>query len=479
MLALVSVVFYSVLVALLFSLAVFIHEFGHFIAARLLGLRADVFSIGFGPALWKKQIGRTVYKICAIPFGGYVSLPQLDPSGMKTIQGGTDSGDADQQLEEVAPWKKIVVAFAGPFGNVVLATVIAFAIYFAPSGSIGGAGTVVGGVLPDSGAYNSGLRSGDKIESVNGVNVESWSELQIESMLSGDRDEAEVCVLDAAGVSKRLSIPLSTNNLFGVKMISGIYPCATCVVSNVFDGGVAQNAGIEVGDRIIGANGNRVLGLAHFTSVVAENGEKQMSLELERAGKKLTVSLSPRLDSESGKYLIGVLLQNEHLAVQSWMRHRNPWRQLKGDAQSVFRVLQALIAPRQTGERKAVAEQIGGPVTIISGLYRSMRSSFWDAWGFLRMICINLAILNLFPLPVLDGGHIVFSIYEIVARRKAHPRLVSALTNTFAILLIGLMLLLVYRDVILQSKLAKAFRERQQRSERVVAPSADSSSDKR
>lgn len=469
MLSMLSVVFYSSLVAILFSLAVFIHEFGHFIAARILGLRADVFSIGFGPAIWKKRIGQTEYKLCAIPFGGYVSLPQLDPDGMKRIQGGTDSGD-EPSTNDVAAWKKIVVAFAGPFGNLVLAAIIAFAIYFAPEGSIGGSGTTIGGVYINSEAYQAGLRDGDKIESVNGVKVESWSDIQIESMLSGDRNEAAVCVLDAQGTSKCLLIPLSTNNVLGVKSISGIYPVTTCIISNVIAGSAAQVSGLQSGDQIRSINGKTVLGSVHLISEISSAGGKQIVLEINRSGKTLTLPVTPELDEKSGKYRIGALLRNELTTNPSWMRHRNPWKQIKGDAQSVVRVLQALIAPRQTGERKAVAGQIGGPVTIITGLYRSVRNSFWDAWGFLRMICINLAILNLIPLPVLDGGHILFSLFEIVARRKPNPKFIAAITNTFAILLIGLMLLLVYRDVILQSKIAKAFNEKKQNVEKTETP---------
>ena len=114
-----------VLALFLFSFAVFIHEFGHFLAARLLGMKADVFSIGFGPALWKRTFRGTEWRISAIPFGGYVSLPQLDPEAMKGIQ-----GDHGESLPPAPPWKRIIVAFAGPFGNLVLAAVCAVAIFF-------------------------------------------------------------------------------------------------------------------------------------------------------------------------------------------------------------------------------------------------------------------------------------------------------------------------------------------------------------
>ena len=124
----------AICVALLFSLAIFIHEFGHFLAAKFLGFKIDAFAIGFGPAIWKRRIGGVEYKIGCIPFGGYVALPQLDPSGMEKVQGEQVSDRKETEEEDVpdiAPWKRIVVAVAGPFGNVVLAVVLASPI-FAP-----------------------------------------------------------------------------------------------------------------------------------------------------------------------------------------------------------------------------------------------------------------------------------------------------------------------------------------------------------
>jgi regulator of sigma E protease len=155
--------------------------------------------------------------------------------------------------------------------------------------------------------------------------------------------------------------------------------------------------------------------------------------------------------------------------------YREPWQQLKWDSMSVVRVLQALIAPESKGERKAVATNIGGPVAIVMGLYHTVRGNMMDGFGFLRMICVNLAILNLLPFPVLDGGHIIFALFEIITRRKPHPKVVAVLVNAFAVLLIGLMALLVYTDISKKIKYNKAVRalEREEAAEAVTnAPAA-------
>ena len=124
---------------LLFSFAIFIHEFGHFLAAKLLGFQVDTFSIGFGPALWKKKIKGVEYRISAIPFGWYVALPQLDPAGTAGVQGSNTEGNAagSAPVAPMANWKKIVVAFAGPFGNIVLAVVLALILSAVPGARFG------------------------------------------------------------------------------------------------------------------------------------------------------------------------------------------------------------------------------------------------------------------------------------------------------------------------------------------------------
>ena len=148
---------------LLFSFAVFIHEFGHFVAAKLLGFKVEVFSIGFGPALWKKTYKGVEYRISAIPFGGYVALPQLDPEGTKAIENGNakkEDGDSSEESDAspATPLRRIIVAFAGPFGNIVLAVALAFALAAVPGARFGELPADVGGVAEDGPAAKGGMK---------------------------------------------------------------------------------------------------------------------------------------------------------------------------------------------------------------------------------------------------------------------------------------------------------------------------------
>jgi regulator of sigma E protease len=152
------------------------------------------------------------------------------------------------------------------------------------------------------------------------------------------------------------------------------------------------------------------------------------------------------------------------------MMYRDPWLQLKWDAMSAVRVLQALIVPESKGERVAVARNVGGPIAIAIGLYHTVRGGMMGALGFLRMICVNLAILNLLPFPVLDGGHIVFALFEIITRRKPNPKVVSILVNAFAVLLIGLMALLFYSDIVKQIKFTQAVHATEREEAAAIQP---------
>ncbi|MGN0852121.1 MAG: M50 family metallopeptidase [Kiritimatiellia bacterium] len=341
---------------LLFSLAVFIHEFGHFIVAKALGFKVEVFSIGFGPALWKKSHGGVEYRISAIPFGGYVALPQLDPEGTKAIENG--STETDGKLEEAPAWKRIAVAFAGPFGNVVLAVALALGLSLAPAARFGETPAVIGEVVPGGPAAVGGLQCGDRVVGVNGHGVRTWTDMQTELQISGGKDAA---------------------------------------------------------------------------------------FEVERAGGTVTLSIRPKRDEVTGAwYMLALSSTNLTTGASAWMPSRNPLKQLRWDVMSISRVLKALVTPREAG---AAANALGGPVMIAEGLYRQVRHNGWDAIGFLRFLNVNLAMLNLLPIPVLDGGLILFALFELLFRRKVSKRIVDGLSLGFMWLFLALMVFLVFRDV--------------------------------
>lgn len=357
---------------LLFSLAIFIHEFGHFIVAKYLGFKVEVFSIGFGPALWKKTIGGVEYRISAIPFGGYVALPQLDPAGTKALENGNNpeaesketpkskkkGAEPVEAKDPATPLNRILVAFAGPLGNFVLAVVLAFALAAVPGARFGELPTVIGMVLEEGPAQKGGMLAGDKVLSVNGNQVSTWVEMQTEIQLAGTKP----------------------------------------------------------------------------AKIVVQRGESE---------KELTIT--PLRDEVTGACaILATSITNDNVKAAGWMPARSPLKQLAWDAGQIGRVLKALVTPK---ESKAAAKALGGPVLIAESLYHQVRRNGWDALGFLRFLNVNLGMLNLLPIPVLDGGLILFALFELLTRRKPPKKLVDNLSIFFMWLFLSLMIFLVCRDI--------------------------------
>jgi len=457
---LIANIYDAVVLVVLFGVTIFIHEVGHFVAALRCGMVVETFSLGFGPAMWKREYRGIVYKVGWIPFGGYVALPQLDPSAMDGIQGKSDGAAAEGEpaarrgpLPPISPWKKIIVSFAGVIGNFALAVVMAWVIYLSPSAVTENTGTMIGMVSTNSVAYQRGVRAGDQVLHVNGENVESWNDVAILSLLGAGGTNEVVLTLRSRGGLRDVRLPTVANEM-GAQIIDGIGRALPCVVSQVMAGTSADRAGLQAGDAIREFGGVEVAGTGHFIELVGDRGGEDIPLVIERAGKTVSLTVRPEHNEELGRALIGVVVSNAQSGVMPWMQHKKPWAQIKGDAAGIVRILKALVTP---SESKQAAQGLGGPVMIIATLWISIQSSFLNALGFLRFLNINLAILNLLPIPVLDGGHIVFSLWEGLTRRRVNARFINVLVNVFATLLIGVFIILTYRDSLRFTRLYRLF----------------------
>jgi regulator of sigma E protease len=440
----------------LFGVTIFVHEFGHFLVALRLGFVVETFSIGFGPAIWKRKFRGIWFKIGIVPVGGYVSLPQLDPSGMATIQGGPEEGKAapagegkDPAAEEPAeplppiePWKRILVSLAGAAGNVLLAVVLAWIVALAPAGNTDSSGTLIGFVSTNSVAHARGLRPGDEIVAVGGEAVNTWGDYATLCYLAGGRtNEVAVTVCNAAGEKVVVAVPLDEDK----SGLAGIEKAMAAVITEVEPDSPAAAAGLLVGDRVRTFDGLTVASTMHFIQLIRERGGKTAPIEVERKHRRVALTVTPRYDSARGRAIIGAGISTAvDMTVMPWMVHRRPWDQLRGDASSIVRILKALVTPK---ESKQAAKGLGGPVLILATLWISIKISLFNAVGFLRFLNVNLAILNLLPIPVLDGGHILFSLWEGLTRRRLHPKFANVLVNAFAVMLILVFVLLTVMDV--------------------------------
>lgn len=423
-------VIYTLFLALfLFGLTVFVHEFGHFIVARKQGLKVLAFSIGFGKPIWKWEKDGVVYKIGWIPFGGYVALPQLDPEGMERIQGGEPVA-----LPPVSPWKKITVAVAGPLGNILFAIILAWIIFLGSDQPIlEETAAVIGMVDETSVAYQAGIRPGDTVIAVNGKSVNSWYDFAVESILGETERNVELTLL-TSNVTRIVQVEVDDVETTG-QIVKGIDQAIPCLLGTVTAGFPADQAGLKANDIILQLEGTPVVGWYHFTELVQSAPLQEISVVVERDGKNIPLFITPAYNEEYERVMIGVGLGGFRV---------RPMDQLKGDASMISRVLKGLVTPRESGK---VAKNLQGPVGIFSMLMMAIKAGLWTTLGLIRLININLALLNLMPIPVLDGGHIVFSLWEGITRRKVHAKVQAVLINLCALLLIGAMVLVTFNDL--------------------------------
>ena len=214
------------------------------------------------------------------------------------------------------------------------------------------------------------------------------------------------------------------------------------VLSSVIDGTPAAQAGLKEGDRILSVGGHPIANWSEMQTEVQISGGKETEFVIERGGVTNRIAMTAARDEVTGAYYIGATRTNE-TGVAMWMPDRNPLKQLAWDAGSIFRVLKGLLTPK---EAKATSKALGGPVMIAESLYRQVRRDSWDGLGFLRFLNVNLAVLNLLPIPVLDGGLIMFALFALIFRRRVPEFIVKYLSLAFMVLLMGLMGVLILRD---------------------------------
>lgn len=428
-----------VVLIVLFGITIFVHEFGHFLAALACGMKVDVFSLGFGKALWRRTYRGIVFKISSVPFGGYVALPQLDPTGMSMIQGQTGKDGKVENLPPVAPWKRMIVLVSGPLGNLVLAVIFAWIVYFDPNALTEEGNKIVGFVQTNSVAYARGLRPGDEIMAVNGEKVDTWRDFQILCHLGSKQKDVALRVKSGTE-TREISLPLEKADT-GFYALEGISKAALCVMVKVDKGSEAERAGMLSEDVIRKVDGIDVLSGEHFVSLIRERPGKTIRINIERMKMPLEVTVTPRIDPATKLVRIGV--QPGELRIMPWMQYKKPWRQIADDSKQIFRMLQALTTPKESG---AAADGMGGPPMILVSLWFSIQLGLINAISFARFLNVNLAILNMLPIPVLDGGHLLFVLWAMIRRKEAPAKLVNALVNVFAALVIGLMVFLTFRD---------------------------------
>jgi regulator of sigma E protease len=430
-----NVVYITAAVLLLFGAAVFVHELGHFLVARWCGMKVLEFAIGFGPKVFSRIRNGIEYSWRWIPAGGFVKLPQM-------VTAEALEGKAEEALPAAPPLAKILVAFAGPAMNMVFAFVLAIVIYFVGL-PVAVNPPLIGHVEPDSDEYAKGIREGDLILQVDGRMVKSWQDVQLFAALA--RTNVLEVITERNAVRATNSLAATVNEAVGLKMLN-LDPRDHPVVAQVQSGSPAQKAGLKEHDRFISFAGVPIVGQQQLVELITKRGGEPSKVVVQRGNETLTLSVTPRIINAEKKIgRIGVGLTSDTTIVYRIMRPGpKPWDLMAEVWNNTVQTFAALLHHKQTG---VGAKDLAGPVGILAMLAAWVNTDYRLALKFLVLLNVNLAILNLLPIPVLDGGHILLACVEKIRRRPINPKIIEYTTTAFAVLLISFMVYVTFFDV--------------------------------
>ncbi len=430
--SLLNWIYVTAAVLVLFGASVFVHEYGHFWMARRRGMKIDGFSIGFGPKIigWKDRHG-VEWALRWIPAGGFVKLPQM-------ITSEAIEGRAADSVPPVSPVSKILVAVAGPFMNVVFAIVLA-SIVWAIGLPVLVNPSVIGRVEADSAEGRAGVKSGDRIVAINGHPVKSWQEINLEVVTA----LTNVIAVTVERGTERLTvaIPTKKSEALGLKWLD-LEPQERPIIGLIQPGMPAEAVGLQGGDRILSFDGIYVLNQEHLSEIVNRGQGRSCEIVFERNGARQSLQVTPVYDPETKRARIGIGFAGGHYEIQR--PGPSPQEQIEGVLRMMGKTFWALFHPKETG---VSAKDMSGPAGILGKLAVDVRTDYRLALSFMVMLNINLALLNLLPLPVLDGGHITMSLYELILRRRVSVRFQEYATTIFAVLLLSFMAYVSFFDV--------------------------------
>src|SRR6266581_251314 len=444
--SILKAIFIFLEVLLLFNLLIFVHELGHFLAARWRGLKIDRFAIWFGKPIWKTKINGVEYALGTIPAGGYVSLPQM--ASMEAIEGKAES--SGQPLPQISALDKIIVAFAGPLFSFLLA--LAFAVVVMVVGrpvSDTEKTTTIGYVLKGGPADEAGLRPGDRILAVDGKPVTKFSGMGDSVMWRIVSSEGEIVPIRIERDGKVLDFyPKPTKKptkIWERKSLRKIQigPAYDLIVGDIATNSPAKMAGLQPGDRIVSVNGMKVYNFGTLEDYAESHPEETLALSCVRAGRPLEIQVKPEvpISPPGAKASLGVLTWEDKWSL----RHPGAIEQVNSSVTAMLETFGALFARHSDIK----AQHLGGAVKIMDVDYRLFNSEqgWLLALWFSVLMNVNLALLNMLPIPVLDGGHIVLAISEGIRRRPISARIISGIQTGCAVLLIGFMVYIAFYDV--------------------------------
>ena len=446
-----NALFMIVAAILLLGPLIAIHEFGHYFVARKLGVKVQVYSIGFGPTLikWKSKKSGIQYQLSALPFGGYVKM--LDER-----EGNVAEEDLPQAFNRQSPWKRIAIVAAGPLINLVFAIVL-FWILFLPSQEQ--LNTRVGKIFPGTPAAAVQMQTGDKITAIDGTPVSTWEKLNYAIVdRAGETGVIQVQV-ERQGQLQQFSLPiqnfLKDQSKSPLETLGFIpyRPQIPAVVTKLSEDGAAIRQGIKEGDKIVAIDGVKMKDWFDVVEIVQASPEKLLKIDVLRNGEIKQLDVMPQGQRDNMGNVIGMLgvqsapgkvtIPDEYKQTIQY----NPAQALMMAVDKTGQISEMILNSMAKMVRGLIGlDNLSGPITIAKVAGQSAEMGWQTFISFMALMSISLGILNLLPIPMLDGGHLVYYFIEAIRGKPVSEQIQIFGLKIGMVLLGSMMLLALFND---------------------------------
>ena len=415
-----------------------LHELGHFWAARFFDVKVDAFSFGFGPRLFGFRRGETDYRFSLLPIGGYVK--------MAGEQGMEENADDPRSFAAKPRWQRLIILFAGPFMNVVLAVGVLTGLYMVKYQRVADSDqeAVIGHVMPDSPAAKGGLQDGDRIVGLDGQKNPTWEDVDLKELTGAYRPMH--LIIERGGKTFPAVVTPVLNDRIGAGF-AGWDERGQIQLATVEPGYPADKAGLKKGDLLIAVNGVPIHSVFKFQEITKGSGGKPIEIQFRRNGQMQTVTVNPvfaKLDGPQ-RWMIGVMPQQKLNLITSRLSLPDAFAEsVHQNGKSALLIVQFL---KGVVERRMSPKNFTGPIGIAQLSGDAAREGPSAFFMLMSMVSLNLAIFNLLPIPILDGGQILLLLIEMVMQRDMSLNVKEAVFKVGFVCIMVIVAFVLYNDI--------------------------------